>query len=132
MIQTSTRTFEVLDQLSTEWAEAELRGDTKFLDEILTDEFVSIGPFGFMLSKSEWIERHKSGDLKYNEFTWSDVEIRPYVDAAVITGRQEVNGSYQSQPTQGNFRCSQFFVKQNGFWRLAALQLSPIQSPPSR
>jgi hypothetical protein len=132
MIQTSIRTFEVLDQLSKEWAEAELRGDTKFLDEMLTDEFVGIGPFGFMLSKTEWIARHKSGDLKYSDFTWSDVEIRPYVDAAVITGRQEVNGSYQGQATQGNYRCSQFFVKQNGFWRLAALQLSPIQSPPSR
>jgi Domain of unknown function (DUF4440) len=132
MIQTSTRTFEVLDQLSKEWAQAELRGDTKFLDDTLTDEFVGIGPFGFMLSKDEWIARHKSGDLKYSDFTWSEVEIRPYIDAAVITGRQSVNGSYQGQSTQGDFRCSHFFVKQNGFWRLAALQLSTIQGPPSR
>ena len=69
MIQTSTRVFEDLNQLGQEWAEAELRGNTSFLGEMLTDEFVGIGPRGFMLSKEEWIARHTSGDLKYEAIT---------------------------------------------------------------
>ena len=41
-----------------------------------------------------------------------------------------MKGTYKGQEVQGDFRSAQFFVKQNGLWRLAALQLSPIQGPP--
>ncbi len=72
----SARGVQNLEQLVEDWATAELHGDTAFLEHVLTNEFVGVGPRGFMLTKSEWIQRHQSGDLKYQFFKWDDLKMR--------------------------------------------------------
>ena len=69
------------------WAAAELSGDTAFLEGILVDDFIGIGPLGFMLTRQEWLARHQSGDLKYESFNMDEVKVRVYNDAAVLTSR---------------------------------------------
>jgi|GEM_PF-782530 hypothetical protein len=118
-------------RLADAWATAELRGDTAFLEARLTDDFIGIGPLGFMLTKQEWLARHRSGDLKYDAFNLDEVKVRVYNDAAVLTGRQVQNAAYRGNPIQGQFRTTLVFVQQQGQWQLASLQLSTIGQPPS-
>src|SRR5262245_35688282 len=113
-------------QLSGEWAAAEQRGDTAFLQYTLADDFLGIGPRGFLLTKEQWLDRHRSGDLKHESLAWDEVGARLYGEAAVITGRERLKGTYQGQDIEGQFRVSQVFVKQNGRWLLASIQLSPM------
>ncbi|MGI8857712.1 MAG: nuclear transport factor 2 family protein [Thermomicrobiales bacterium] len=115
-----------LKELGQEWAGAELRGDTATLDHMLADDFVGIGPRGFMLTKEQWLARYQSGDLRQHAFTWDEVAVRMYGDAAVATGRQTQQGTFQGHDIAGQFRVTQVFVRQGGRWLLAALQLSPI------
>src|SRR6266566_6080030 len=77
------------------WAGAELQGDVSFLGNALANDFVAIGPLGFMLSKEDWLQRHGSGDLKYTAFNMSDLNIRFYGDAAIVTSRQTQKGNYK-------------------------------------
>ncbi len=126
-------TEQQLKKLSEEWAAAELRGDTAFLDSTLADDFVGIGPRGFMLTKEDWLQRITSGALKYEQFDWDEVKVRVYgdtADAAIVTGRQSQKAKYQGQPAEGEFRTTLVFVRQQGRWLLASLQLSPIAGPP--
>ena len=119
-------------RLADAWATAELRGDTAFLERILTDDYIGIGPLGFMLTKQEWIVRHQAGDLKYESFNLDEVKVRVYNnDAAVLTGRQVQNGAYRGNSIQAQFRITLVFVRQRGQWQLASLQLSTIGQPPN-
>ncbi|MFL5586319.1 MAG: nuclear transport factor 2 family protein [Ktedonobacteraceae bacterium] len=119
-------------RLADAWANAELRGDTTFLERILADDYIGIGPLGFMLTKQEWLARHQAGDLKYESFSLDEIKVRVYNnDAAVLTGRQVQNGAYRGNSIQAQFRTTLVFVRQQGQWQLASLQLSTIGQPPN-
>jgi ketosteroid isomerase-like protein len=117
-------------RLAEAWTTAELRGDTAYLETLLTDDFIGIGPLGFMLTKQEWLVRHRSGDLKYEAFTLDEIKVRVYNDAALLIGRQVQNAAYRGNPLPGQFRATLVFVQQLEQWRLAGLQLSTIGQPP--
>ena len=119
-------------RLADAWANAELRGDTTLLERILADDYIGIGPLGFMLTMQEWLARHEAGDLKYESFSLDEVKVRVYNnDAAILTGRQAQQGAYRGNSIQGQFRITLVFVQQQGQWQLASLQLSTIGQPPN-
>ena len=121
-----------IDELGQFWADAELRGDTELLDQLLAEDFSAVGPLGFLLTKDQWLARYSSGDLKHESFVWDETRGRSYGDAAVVTGRQTMRGTHQGNPIQGQFRVTQTLIRQSGGWQIAALQLSPITPPPGR
>ena len=123
-----------LEELARDWAAAELRGDTAFLKNTLADDFVGVGPRGFTLTREQWLSRHEAGNLKYESIELDEVEVRPYGDAAVAVCRQTTEGVYEDEngryDIHEQFRVTLIFVKQQGWWHLAGLQLSPILGRP--
>jgi ketosteroid isomerase-like protein len=119
-----------ISRLADAWATAELRGESAVLDSTLADDFIGIGPLGFLLTKQEWLARHQSGDLQYDSFALDEVKVRVYNDAAILTARQAQHAAYRGNSIPGQFRMTLVFVHQ-GQWRLAHLQLSPIGQPPN-
>jgi ketosteroid isomerase-like protein len=123
---------QILD-LGRRWADAERRADMVALEALLADDFVGIGPRGFVLSRQQWLERYRSGDLKIDAFWWDDVAVREYGDAAIAVGIQTQRASHRGTDASGRFRVSQVAVRQAGRWLLAGLQLSgPIVDAPPR
>ncbi len=76
-----------LNKRAEEWAAAELEGDTASLGEILTDDFVGVGPRGFTLGREQWLQRHEIRKLRYDPFGLDEVQMRHYGDAAVSRSR---------------------------------------------
>ena len=113
-----------------DWAATELRGDAASLESALADDFIGIGPRGFMLTKDQWLERHESGKLRYQSIGWDEVQVRLYGEAAVVTGRQSAEGKYEDFDLRDQFRATLVFVKQQGRWLLVGLHLSPIAGRP--
>ncbi len=120
--------------LANAWAAAELGGDTASLKEILADDFVAVGPRGFVLSGKQWIARHDTGSLEYRSFGLDEAEVRTYGDAAIVVCRQTAAGVYEDEngryDIDERFRATLVFVRQRGDWLLAGLQLSPILGRP--
>ena len=126
--------IEELNRLVDNWANAELAGDTGSLHATLADDFLGVGPRGFEFTKEQWIDRHESGSLCYESFGLDEVAARPYGDAAVVVCRQDADGVYEDDDgrydIRERFRATLVFVRQQGRWRLAGLQLSPILGRP--
>ena len=119
-----------LEGLIREWADAEEREDVAFLREALTDDFVGIGPLGFMLTKDQWLGRYDGG-LSYDSFAIDEVAVRFYGGAAVATCRQSQAGEFRGNDASGEFRATLIFAEQERRWLLAGLHLSPIAGAPS-
>ncbi|HUY45956.1 MAG TPA: nuclear transport factor 2 family protein [Streptosporangiaceae bacterium] len=118
---------EILD-LGQQWAKAELLGDTEALADLLADDFVGVGPRGFLLNKQAWLARYSSGTLRHEQFTWRDVDVRGYGDTAVAVGTEESRGSYGDRPITGQLRGTHLLVRDGGRWKIAGMHLSPTMS----
>ncbi len=127
---------EQLARLGSEWATAESRGDTVFLGEVLADDFIGVGPYGFMLTKEEWIERHASGKLKYDSFALDETRVRLYGDTAVMIGRETAEGRYEGgdirRSVHEKFRATMLFVRDGSRWLLAGIHMSLIADGAGR
>jgi hypothetical protein len=110
--------------LQDEFDKAELHADTEKLRQLLTDDFQSIGPKGFVLDKDGWIGRHVH--FTYEALETTDMDVRVYDKAAVVRNIQRNRATYKDEKVQLAVRVSQVWVDQGGSWRLAAIQFSPL------
>jgi ketosteroid isomerase-like protein len=114
-------------KLHRDFDRAELSADLDTLRRLLTDDFQSIGPRGFVLDKNAWIGRH--AQFKYHSLDSSEVDVREYGDAAIVRNVQRNRASYQGQEMDHAVRVSQVWVQQAGEWKLAGIQFSPLAQP---
>lgn len=119
---------EVLE-LVRRWAEAELIGDADAYGEVLAQDFIGVGPAGFVLTRDQWAERHREG-LENEEFEVQDPHVRIYGDTAIVEAVQKQRTSFKGSDTSGSFRLIAVAVKQEGRWVLANIQLSGPLVPP--
>jgi ketosteroid isomerase-like protein len=111
--------------LVDEWAQAERTMDSPALDGLLADDFVGIGPYGFLLSREQWVQRYESGVLKQQAFALEDPTVRLHGDTAVVIGSQNQQTTYQGNDVSGRFRATLIALRSGGEWRLEGLHLSP-------
>ena len=123
-----TDTDLILD-LGHRWASAERDADVATLASMVTDDFHLVGPFGFVLDKAQWLDRYASGDLTTTVLTWHDVDVRVYSDAAITIGTQTQEAAYQGTPSNGDYRVSHLFIRRDGDWAMANIQLSLVTRP---
>ena len=116
-------------RLQDEFDRAELRADADALRRLIADDFLSIGPRGFVLTKDEWIGRHVH--FRYHELETSEHDVRTYGDTAIVRTVQRNKATYGDQHVELAVRVGQVWVRQEG-WRLAAIQFSPLAEEPAR
>ena len=124
------QTEQEVAQLTDTWATAELQGDSAFLEKLLAEDFVGVGPLGFLLSKQEWLARHQTSDMKYTAHTLDEVKVRGYNEAAILIGRLTQEATYRGNPINAQLRTTLVFVYQQGQWQLAGLHFCNIGQPP--
>lgn len=119
-----------VDGLLAAWTDAETNGDATAMADLLTDDFTAVGPLGFTLSKSDWLDRHGEGGLKYRDFRLADTTVREYGDAAVIIGTQHADGTFSGHPVPGTLRVTLVAARVGGGWRLSTAHMSFVAGTP--
>jgi ketosteroid isomerase-like protein len=115
-----------LDTLLAAWVNAERAGDTQATDRLLTDDFVGIGPLGFVLPKAAWLQRQ----MHYDDLGLDDVNTRRHGDCAITTARWNAKGTAQGHPIPEAVRVTLVSVDDQGDWRLAGVHYSFIAGTP--
>ena len=108
--------------------------DSTLLAQIYADDFHLINYRGIKVTKDAVINALRSGTLRFESLTTSELQLRIYGQAAVITGRQhqvarEPGAGEKAHPKDVRF--THLYVLSNGKWRLAASQITPIISTRS-
>jgi ketosteroid isomerase-like protein len=120
----------VLDEFGKRWAEAEVAQDVTVLDSMAHKDFILVGPLGFILDKTQWLDRYRNGDLVTSALNWRDTQVRVFGDCAVVVGVHDQEAAYRGQPNNGQFRATRILVHSDDVWRLVGIHMSPIAAPP--
>jgi ketosteroid isomerase-like protein len=130
MIDQSAHVTDQVLELGRQWANAERAGDADALSPLLADEFLLVGPLGFLLDKTQYLGSRRSGDLRHESLVWEDVRVRVYNDAAVAVGIQTQRSTYRGRDASGRFRVTLVAVRYGDRWTVVGLHYSPIAQPP--
>jgi ketosteroid isomerase-like protein len=120
---------DAIEELVQRWCAAERDGDVESLDDLLVDDFVGVGPVGFVLDKAAWLGRFGQG-LSYVELNVDELVVRCHGDAAVVVAHQRAHGSSNDVPLPVDLRMSVTVVDAlPGERRIASMHYSFIGPP---
>ncbi len=121
---------QTLMKMERDAAAAIVKRDTAALGRFFADDGVLVTPDGAQQTKSQLLADVKSGDLVLEASEISDMKVRAYGDAAVVTYITADKGKYKGQDISGRYRWTDTFVRRNGTWQLVSGHGTPIQPPP--
>jgi Domain of unknown function (DUF4440) len=112
-------------KLDRELMDAVPRNDRTLMQRLALDRYVFINPAGSV---------QEVGDTqgpKIESIQTEDVHVRVHGDTAILVGKANVKGRFDDgRDISGPYRYMRVFVKQQGQWRLAAVQITPIATMP--
>ncbi len=101
------------------WTQAAVKQDSEGLNRWLSDDLQYAHSGGQQQNKKEYIAAVTKGPAKYESFTFSDLTIRIYGNAAVLTGYVDVKMTGQES---FRVRTLQVYTEKDGHWQMAAHQ----------
>jgi ketosteroid isomerase-like protein len=121
-------THEVIDADDRFFA-ALLQADSAALDRLLVDDFLLIDVnSGSEVAKALLVPAVGTGQLTFEaiEADGAARRVRRYGPAAVVTGRTRMRGHYAGAAWTADSRYTHVFVEEQGSWRMASAQGTPI------
>ena len=101
-------------QLGNDWGDAVSSRDVSKLDTIIANGWTRRYPF-YVLTKGQELELIKSGDIKVESITTSELNARFFGDVAVVTGTDIDKGSYyKGKDVSGRYLWIDVLVKRSG------------------
>jgi ketosteroid isomerase-like protein len=101
------------------WTQAAVKQDVEALKRYLADDLQYAHSGGQRQNKNEYIAAVTKGPARYESFTFSDVTVRLYGNAAVLTGFVDVKLIGQDA---FRVRTLQVYTEKDGHWQMAAHQ----------
>jgi len=99
------------------------KNDVAALDKIYADDYTLVTATGDVATKAQRLDAIKSGDLKFENVSFSNVKVRTYGDTAVAivdsTGKNTVKG----KTSDTNYRVTFVANKTKDGWRLVSAHL---------
>lgn len=117
------------DVLSAEraWFDGLLASRVPQLEVLLTGDFQIIDvSSGTQADRAMLLGALEAGQLHFEAIDVIESQTRRYGDTVLVTGRTRMRGEFQGRPFGAHSRYTHVFVRQEGRWRLASAQGTPI------
>ena len=110
---------EIEERLAAAWVE----GDGLFIEQILADDWSVTDLTGHVLTKGQVLQEvFGSGNRQVVSMQIDDINVRPFGDWAIVTGRTNAAGEYQGEVAQVMLRFTDVFAYRDGRWQVVASQ----------
>lgn len=101
------------------WTQAAVKQDAEGLQRFLADDLQYAHAGGQTQNKDQYIAAVTKGPARYESFSFSDINVRFYGNAAVLTGFVDVKMTGQES---FRVRTLQVYTAKDGHWQMAAHQ----------
>ena len=118
-----------LERLETVWNEAHERGDADALEALWADDMEVAVPKMPVLSKADALKFARSGRMKFLSYRTTEIRVRVYENAAVVTGRLQRTRTLNGQEISDDWRFTKTYVRQAQKWRVVAFHASEAAQP---
>jgi ketosteroid isomerase-like protein len=118
-----------LERLEAVWNEAHEHGDADALEKLWADDMEVAVPKMPVLTRADALKFARSGRMKFLSYRTSDLRVRVYDNAAVVTGRLQRRRSMSGQETSDDWRFTKTYVREAGRWRVVSFHASEAAQP---
>ena len=120
----------LLIALENTWNQAQLHHDSKALDALIADTFISTDNDGIVMTKTQFLADNK--DISYAPTLMANSDERTFLygDAAVVAGTYHARGLYKGKPFDHYGRFTDMWAYQNGKWVCVASHTSALKKKP--
>lgn len=118
-----------LERLEAVWNEAHEHGDSTALEALWADDLEVAAPKIPVITKAEAVSYARSGRMKFLHYTTSDVRVRVYGDAAVVTGRLLRTRLQDGKEISDDWRFTKVYVREAQKWLVVAFHASESAQP---
>jgi ketosteroid isomerase-like protein len=118
-----------LQRLETVWNDAHEQGDADVLEKLWADDMEVAVPKMPVMTKADALRFARSGRMKFLNYRTSDIRVRVYDNAAVVTGRLHRTRSMNGQEISDDWRFTKMYIREAGQWRVVSFHASEAAQP---
>ena len=105
-----------------------LEKNEEVIGALLADDLVHIGFEGQFAGKAEYMSFFKGGAWRYLKYEPSNVAVKVFGDAAVVTGRVDRIIMINDRETRGAFAFTHVWSRKNDQWLLSSSHVTTVPS----
>ena len=118
-----------LERLEQVWNTAQEQGDADALNRLWADDLEVDVPRMPVMTKTDALNFARSGRMKFLRYVTSDIRIRVYGNAAVVSGRLQRTRSMNGKELSDDWRFTKVYIREAQRWRVVSFHASEAAQP---
>ncbi|MEP6703259.1 MAG: nuclear transport factor 2 family protein [Acidobacteriota bacterium] len=104
------------------------KNDAAGLEKVYADNYMLVGPDGAVSNRAERLASFKSGETKFDSFSYDEVNVRVHPDGtgAIVIAKASASGLNRGKKVSSPLRVTQVWVKNKDGWQQVSAQATPI------
>jgi ketosteroid isomerase-like protein len=114
-------------QLERDWSEAMKAKDADKLDQLIADDWTSIGPDGVKSTKKEYLASIKNGEFVLTSFEFGPMEVKVIGSTATVQGSDTEKSTTKGKDSSGKYVWMDVFANRGGKWQAVRSQVAMVK-----